>query len=81
MRTFALLLVVASAVLGAKAYAAEPSWPCCQGPNGNFSATDSSLTLVDDLHQARLLWKSEEQPPPGAAQHERQSGRVVVADD
>jgi hypothetical protein len=37
-----------------------PSWPCYQGPNGNFSATDCGLTLVDDLKDARLLWKSHE---------------------
>ena len=47
---------------------AAPSWPCFHGPNGNFSATDCGLTLVDDLRDAKLLWKSQEPTPPGAAQ-------------
>lgn len=57
--------------------AAEPDgagWPCFQGPHSNFSATDCGLTLVDDLKDARLLWKSQEPTPPGAAQSPRYGG-------
>ena len=53
-----------------------PSWPCYQGPNGNFSATDCRLSLVDDLRHARLVWKSEEPTPPGAAQSPRYGGHA-----
>lgn len=67
-------MVLAASAFGAAAQAAAPSWPCFQGPNGNFSATECGLVLVDDLAQARLLWKSEEPTPPGAAQSPRYGG-------
>ena len=50
------------------------SWPCYHGPNANFSATDCGLTLIDDLKDARLVWKSQEPTPPGAAQSPRYGG-------
>jgi outer membrane protein assembly factor BamB len=69
---FALLGLVAGTSVAAEA----PSWPCYQGPNSNFSATDCGLTLVDDLKDARLLWKSQEPTPPGAAQSPRYGGHA-----
>jgi len=38
-------------------------WPCWNGPNSNFSATPSGHKLVNDLSDARLIWKSEQTPP------------------
>jgi RNA polymerase sigma factor (sigma-70 family) len=36
-------------------------WPAWNGPNANFTATDTpALQLVDDLKDARLVWYSEE---------------------
>lgn len=73
----AVSILTALAVFTGAATAAEaPSWPCYQGPNGNFSATGCGLTLVDDLAQARLLWKSQEPTPPGAAQSPRYGGHA-----
>jgi hypothetical protein len=76
-RLLATLVLAASAPLVARA-ADDPSWPCYHGPNGNFSAADSGLTLVDDLKDARLLWKSVEPTPPGAAQSPRNRKKCRV---
>ena len=69
------LLVIGAMTGSSPLVAADaPSWPCYQGPNGNFSASDCNLTLVDDLAQAKLLWKSEEPTPVGAGQSKRYGG-------
>ena len=73
-RSLAVLTIVALALPASAAEA--PSWPCFQGPNSNFSATDCGLTLVHDLAHARLLWKSQEPTPPGAAQSPRYGGHA-----
>lgn len=73
VRVFLVALVVAIPAVRIQA-ADAPSWPYYQGPNGNFSATDCGLTLVDDLKDARLVWKSQEPTPPGAAQSPRYGG-------
>lgn len=69
---FGLAIFTPSAARAADA----PSWPCYHGPNGNFSATDCGLTLVDDLKDTQLLWKSAEPTPPGAAQSPRYGGHA-----
>ena len=35
-------------------------WPAVHGPFGNFVAPQTGLKMIDDLAQARKLWKSEE---------------------
>jgi len=40
-------------------------WPCFRGPYGNGSAPVQGLGLVNDLADARLVWKSEVKLPPG----------------
>jgi outer membrane protein assembly factor BamB len=41
--------------------AAEPEpWPQANGPTGNFNPLRSGHAVVDDLSQARLVWKSED---------------------
>ena len=36
-----------------------PQWPVWQGPSHDRTSADSDLELVDDLADARLVWKSE----------------------
>ena len=48
-----------------QAFAEGPQWPAWEGPTGNCVATDTGARLVDDLKDARLVWKSEA-PTPGA---------------
>ncbi len=38
-------------------------WPCWSGPYQNFRAVACGHELVDDLHQAKLVWQSEEITP------------------
>lgn len=76
-RSRCLLALTIVGLLAGRACAADaPSWPCYQGPNSNFSATDCGLTLVDDLKDAHLLWKSQVPTPPGAAQSPRYGGHA-----
>lgn len=49
-------------------------WPCWSGPETAFRAADSGVELVDDLNQARLVWRSEEVTPMGKA-HAARSGQ------
>ena len=46
-------------------YAAGKDWPQARGPNLTGAATDSQRPLIDNLHDARLLWVSEEILPGG----------------
>ena len=39
--------------------AGEP-WPQMNGPAGNFTPSPSDVPLLDDLHQARQLWLSDD---------------------
>lgn len=78
-RAFLLSAGLAALAGGSRLLAAPPAspgWPAFAGPNGNFSAADCGLTLVDDLAKARLLWKSQEPTPPGAAQSPRYGGHA-----
>lgn len=56
-------------------------WPCYIGPYGAFNSTDDQNTLVDRLHHARRVWKSEYTPPAksqsgryGCNYHQRATG-------
>ena len=42
-------------------------WPCWSGPYQNFRAIACGHELVDDLHQAKLVWQSEEVTPVAKA--------------
>jgi outer membrane protein assembly factor BamB len=46
-------------------YAAGKDWPCARGPYLNGSAVDCGSPLVDNLHDARLLWVAEDIIPAG----------------
>jgi outer membrane protein assembly factor BamB len=42
------------------AFSPSKDWPVWNGPNGNFTGTDTpGIQLVDDLKDARLVWFSE----------------------
>jgi outer membrane protein assembly factor BamB len=45
-----------------QSFAAGRDWPQFGGPNGDFSAAPFDGKLVDDLHEARLVWMSEPTP-------------------
>ncbi|MFO8014374.1 MAG: PQQ-binding-like beta-propeller repeat protein [Phycisphaerae bacterium] len=47
------------------AYAAGKDWPAARGPYLNGSAVDCGEPLVENLHDARLLWVAEELTPGG----------------
>jgi outer membrane protein assembly factor BamB len=46
-------------------YAPGRDWPSARGPHLNGSATDCSAEIVDNLHDAQLLWVAEEIIPGG----------------
>lgn len=59
----------------AEAAAAEHvDWPCWSGPYTTFVATPSGSQLVDDLNDARLVWRSDEVTPMAKA-HAARSGQ------
>lgn len=60
--------VLAAAALGCLPCRAD--WPVWYGPNGNFTAAPADIAIVDDLKNARQIWKSEF-VPPAAAQSKR----------
>jgi len=85
-RLWSLLVVLSVTVSGATATAApddqpDPDgawrigWPCWSGPHTNFSGVLSGAKLVDDLRDARLLWKSEGTIPVGKAHNPGSSSR------
>jgi outer membrane protein assembly factor BamB len=45
-----------------EALAAGSHWPCWRGTGGG-TGVDSGAALVEDLHRARLVWKSQESTP------------------
>ena len=59
MRIVLLLL----SVIGA----AHADWPCWRGPAGSGVGSDNGQPLVDDLKDARLVWRSEARDLPGTA--------------
>ena len=52
----------AAAAAEGQAIAKGASWPRHRGPNDDWSADAGGVGLIDDMHQARLVWKSETTP-------------------
>ncbi|MFC1462410.1 HEAT repeat domain-containing protein [Verrucomicrobiota bacterium] len=52
-----------SETVAANAWRKGTDWPRWRGPNCNGSGPDSGVALVDDLNDARLVWKNEEEMP------------------
>jgi len=47
----------------ARGEARRIGWPCWSGPHTTFAALPTDHELVDDLNDARLVWRSEEVTP------------------
>jgi outer membrane protein assembly factor BamB len=60
-----LIAILLMAGLGAGE--AAPAWPCWRGPEGSGAATPCGKPLVDDLADARVVWRSQEQGIPANA--------------
>ena len=60
MKTAATILVTLTAL---NALPCRADWPVWYGPGGNFSAKAGKTAIVDDLKDARKIWKSEFIPP------------------
>ena len=41
----------------------KSSWPCWRGPTSSGSVDEPAIEVVDDLGQAKRVWKSEERFP------------------
>ena len=52
-----------------QAIAPEADWPQWEGPHGDCIARETGAKLIEDLLQARLVWKSETATPaaPGSS--------------
>ncbi|MGD0896973.1 MAG: PQQ-binding-like beta-propeller repeat protein [Thermoguttaceae bacterium] len=56
---FAGTVTPGSELAKSNAIAAGKDWPCWSGPNHNMHAAPSGQKLVDDLDQARLVWRGQ----------------------
>jgi outer membrane protein assembly factor BamB len=56
-----------------------PAWPCWRGPDGSGSAS-SGVKLLEDISQAKLVWKSEWIPGVYGAIIQSGNSGVIVAD-
>jgi len=56
-------------------------WPSLLGPCRTWAALPSGLRLVDDVNQARHLWRSEEPIPSSKEQNAGWIGKVMQSQD
>ncbi|KPK46895.1 MAG: hypothetical protein AMK72_09115 [Planctomycetes bacterium SM23_25] len=47
------------AIRAGNSLASGADWPCWMGPSQTFAAATTRAALLDDLHEARLVWRSE----------------------
>jgi RNA polymerase sigma factor (sigma-70 family) len=57
---FAGTIVAGSELAKSNAITAGKDWPCWSGPYTNMTSVPSGQRLVDDLDQARLVWRSQQ---------------------
>jgi outer membrane protein assembly factor BamB len=60
-----------------QAFATSRGWPYHRGPNHDWSAEPCNNTLIDDMRQARFVWKSETTPPARSQVTRYGEGNVV----